>query len=73
MRYQQQAAYGSPGRGDHCPLPALFDARPLGIVVGEEAKVGGIRDICSRRGVEHLDFTEMLAAEGLSVVSDAAT
>lgn len=53
--------------------PTLFDARPLGIVVSEESKVGGIADICARRGVEHLDFTEMLDAEGLSLGDAAAT
>lgn len=51
----------------------LFDARLLGVVVSEEAKAGGIGDICRRRGVEHLDFTEMLNAEGLSFSSRAAT
>ncbi len=53
--------------------PTLFDARPLGIVVSEEARVGGIADICRRRGVEHLDFTEMLTTEGLSFSSVTAT
>lgn len=53
--------------------PTLFDARPLGIVVAEENKTGGIADICRRRAVEHLDFTQMLAAEGLSLGKSAAT
>jgi len=53
--------------------PTLFDPRRIGIVVSEEARVGGIADICRRRGVEHLDFTEMLTTEGLSFSSAAAT
>jgi hypothetical protein len=52
--------------------PTLFDARPLGVVVSEETKPGGIADICRRRGVVHHDFTEMLTAEGLSFSSAAA-
>lgn len=43
----------------------LFDTATLGIVVSEEMKSGGIRDICLRRKVVHHDFTEMLGAEGL--------
>jgi hypothetical protein len=43
--------------------PTLFDARPLCVVVSEESRLGGIADICRRRGVVHADFTEMLAAE----------
>lgn len=46
--------------------PTLWDERQLGVVVSEETKVGGIREICQRRGVEHVDFTEMLTSEGLS-------
>jgi hypothetical protein len=53
--------------------PTLFDARPLGVVVSEEARAGGIADICRRRGLEHLDFTEMLTAEGLGFRPTAAT
>lgn len=45
--------------------PTLFDAATFGIVVSEEMKSGGIRDICLRRKVAHVDFTEMLGAEGL--------
>ncbi|MCZ7537453.1 MAG: hypothetical protein M5T61_17115 [Acidimicrobiia bacterium] len=45
--------------------PTLFDAASLGIVVSEEMKSGGIRDVCLRRMVTHHDFTEMLGAEGL--------
>lgn len=52
--------------------PTLFDAPPLGIVVSEEAKVGGIADICRRRGAEHMDFAEMLTTEGLSFSTSAA-
>jgi hypothetical protein len=47
--------------------PTLFDAAALGIVVSEEMKSGGIRDICRRRQVAHHDFTEMLGAEGLGL------
>lgn len=43
----------------------LFDSQ-IGVVVSEEATPGGIADICARRTVGHLDFTGMLAAEGLS-------
>jgi len=46
--------------------PTLFDSRPVGIVISEETKAGGIAEICRRRSVSHLDFTEMLTAEGLS-------
>lgn len=46
-------------------LPALFDPAPLGIVVSEEMKAGGVHDICDRRKIGHHDFTEMLGAEGL--------
>ena len=52
--------------------PTLFDARSLGIVVSEEAKVGGIADICRRRGAEHMDFAEMLTTEGLSFSTTSA-
>jgi hypothetical protein len=45
--------------------PTLFDAAKIGIVVSEEMKSGGIRDICRRREVAHHDFTEMLGAEGM--------
>lgn len=51
----------------------LFDQRPIGAVVSEESKTGGIADICSRRRVPHFDFTEMLNAEGLSFGLAAAT
>jgi hypothetical protein len=47
--------------------PTLFDTQPLGIVVSEETKAGGIAEICARRHIVHLDFTEMLAAEGLAL------
>ena len=45
--------------------PTLFEAATSGIVVSEEMKSGGIRDICLRRKITHHDFTEMLGAEGL--------
>lgn len=51
--------------GINAVSPTLWDQQ-IGVVVGEEAKVGGIADICRRRTVEHLDFTGMLSAEGLS-------
>jgi Domain of unknown function (DUF4411) len=51
----------------------LWDDQQVGVVVSEEAKVGGVRDICARRKVDHLDFTEMLNAEGLSFGPAAAT
>jgi hypothetical protein len=44
----------------------LWDEWQVGVVVSEETKVGGIGDICARRKIEHVDFTEMLNAEGLS-------
>ena len=43
----------------------LFEPSTVGVVVSEELKAGGIRDICQRRKIEHRDFTEMLSAEGL--------
>jgi Domain of unknown function (DUF4411) len=46
--------------------PTLFDPPTNGVVVSEEAATGGIREICLRRGGRHMDFTEMLLAEGLS-------
>ena len=46
--------------------PTLWEAK-VGIVVSEEAKAGGIRDISIRRGLQHLDFTGMLVAEGISI------
>lgn len=52
--------------------PTLWDEQ-VGVVVSEETKVGGISDICARRNVEHLDFTEMLNAEGLSFGSAPET
>lgn len=45
--------------------PTLWDSQ-VGVVVSEETKHGGIADICGRRKVEHVDLTQMLAAEGLS-------
>jgi hypothetical protein len=45
--------------------PTLFDGAILGIVVSEEMKSGGIRDVCRRRNIAHHDFTELLGAEGL--------
>lgn len=39
----------------------------IGVVVAEESKVGGIGEICRRRGVVHVDFTELLSAERLSL------
>jgi len=53
--------------------PTLFDPPTVGIVVSEESKVGGIREICLRRRIPHMDFTEMLLAEGLSFGVGAAT
>jgi len=47
-------------------LPTLWEA-PVGVVVSEETKVGGISDICRRRSIEHLDFAGMLTVEGLSM------
>lgn len=41
----------------------LFDEREVGVVVSEETKVGGIRDICGRRTVQHLDVSELLVVE----------
>jgi hypothetical protein len=46
--------------------PTLWE-RDVATVVSEEVKQGGIRDICLRRGVPHVDFAELLAAEGMSV------
>jgi hypothetical protein len=43
------------------------------MVVSEETKSGDIRDICHRRGGRHMDFTEMLLAEGLSFTTGTAT
>lgn len=45
--------------------PTLWEQQ-IGVVVAEETKDGGIGDICRRRTVEHLDFTGILRAEGLS-------
>lgn len=45
--------------------PTLFDSQ-IGVVVSEDVTPAGIADICARRRVEHLHFTGMLAAEGLS-------
>ncbi len=53
--------------------PTLFDAPTVGIVVSEETKSGGIRDICLRRGGRHMDFTEMLLTEGLFFRTGTAT
>jgi hypothetical protein len=50
-----------------------WDEQQVGVVVSGETKVGGIRDICDRRKVDHLDFTEMLNAEGLSFGPMAAS
>ena len=50
-----------------CATPATLWETQIGVVVSEETKVGGISDICRRRNVEHVDFTAMLTAEGLSL------
>lgn len=59
--------------GISAPPTTLWDELRVGVVVSEETKVGGIREICSRRKVDHVDFTEMLSAEGLSFGQVAAT
>lgn len=46
--------------------PTLWE-RDFATVVSEEVRQGGIRDICVRRNVPHIDFAELLASEGLSV------
>lgn len=43
----------------------LFDKPPAVFVVSEEMKPGGIREICLRRRIDHIDFAEMLHGEGL--------
>jgi hypothetical protein len=47
--------------------PTLFDPIPRCLVVSEELKPGGIAEICRRRGIGHIDFVGLLAAEGLSL------
>ncbi len=47
--------------------PTLFDPPPAAVVVSEETRVGGISDICRRRGITHVDFAEMVTIEGLSI------
>lgn len=59
--------------GINATPPTLFDERPLALVVSEETKGGGIKDICERRGIEHVDFTQMLGLEGLSFGPSATT
>lgn len=54
--------------GVNATAPSLWMPKSQAIVVSEETKPGGIRDVCAGRGVEHMDFTEMLQAEGVSLV-----
>jgi Domain of unknown function (DUF4411) len=51
--------------------PTLWAERDLATVVSEEAKPGGIREICARQGVDHMDLAEMLVAEGVTVTGRA--
>lgn len=46
--------------------PHLF-GREEGIVVTEETKVGGIRDVSATLGIGCVDLVEMLTAEGITI------